>query len=184
MYTARTFTAEISVPEYLDRFVDIPTFHEACRTCSNYNHIWSCPPYDFDVLEYWNRFRTLRLLAEKITFSPELTSRSYTSEELQTLLAQVLPVEKQHLSDLMMAEEKKISGSISLSAGNCTVCQGNCTRSQGKPCRFPDQMRYSIESLGGNVGLTISKLMGIRLLWMEEGRLPDYFVLVSGLLIP
>lgn len=45
-------------------------------------------------------------------------------------------------------------------------------------------MRYSIESLGGNVGLTIEKLMGIHLEWMEEGRLPHHFVLVSGLLLP
>ena len=45
-------------------------------------------------------------------------------------------------------------------------------------------MRYSIESLGGNVGLTIEKLMGIQLEWMEEGKLPHHFVLVCGLLIP
>ena len=43
-------------------------------------------------------------------------------------------------------------------------------------------MRYSIESIGGNVGLTLGKLMGIELEWMEEGRLPHYFVLVCGLL--
>ena len=43
-------------------------------------------------------------------------------------------------------------------------------------------MRYSIESLGGNVGLTVSKLMGIELEWMEEGKIPSYFVLAGGLL--
>ena len=43
-------------------------------------------------------------------------------------------------------------------------------------------MRYSIESLGGNVGLTVSKLMGIELEWVTEGKVPSYFVLVGGLL--
>ena len=43
-------------------------------------------------------------------------------------------------------------------------------------------MRYSIESLGGNVGLTISKLLKLELEWIEEGKLPNYFILVSGLL--
>lgn len=43
-------------------------------------------------------------------------------------------------------------------------------------------MRHSIESLGGNVGLTCSRLMKIELMWMEEGKLPPYFVLVCGLL--
>lgn len=42
-------------------------------------------------------------------------------------------------------------------------------------------MRYSIESIGGNVGLTVSKLMGIELEWVQEGKLPSYFVLVGGL---
>ena len=55
---------------------------------------------------------------------------------------------------------------------------------KGEPCLFPDKMRYSIESLGGNVGLTIEKLMGLHLEWMEEGHLPHHFVLVCGLLLP
>lgn len=44
-------------------------------------------------------------------------------------------------------------------------------------------MRYSIESIGGNVGLTVSKLLGIQLEWLKEGQVPEYFVLVGGLLI-
>ena len=82
----------------------------------------------------------------------------------------------------MMEEEKKYPGSISLSAGSCSRCKGGCTRPQGKPCRFPDEIRYSIESLGGNVGMTIEKLMGLELEWMEEGKLPSHFILVNGLL--
>ena len=58
----------------------------------------------------------------------------------------------------------------------------SCARAEGLPCRYPEKMRYSIESLGGNVGLTVSKLMGIELEWMEEGKMPSYFVLVGGLL--
>ena len=85
---------------------------------------------------------------------------------------------------MLMEEEKKHPGSISLSAGSCQLCKNGCAKPLGQPCRFPDQMRYSIESLGGNVGLTIEKLMGIQLEWMEEGKLPHHFVLVCGLLIP
>lgn len=43
-------------------------------------------------------------------------------------------------------------------------------------------MRYSIEALGGSVGMTIEKLMGLKLEWMEDGTLPHYFVLVCGML--
>ena len=65
-----------------------------------------------------------------------------------------------------------------------TAAPHGCTRPDGQPCRYPDTMRYSIEALGGNVGLTVQKLLGIQLEWMEEGKLPSYFVLVGGLLMP
>lgn len=38
------------------------------------------------------------------------------------------------------------------------------------------------EAIGGNVGKTISKLCGIEIEWIEDGRLPEHFVLVGGLL--
>ena len=60
--------------------------------------------------------------------------------------------------------------------------KGNCTRPEGKPCRYPEKMRYSIESIGGNVGKTVSKLLGIELEWIQDGKVPSYFVLCGGLL--
>ena len=90
---------------------------------------------------------------------------------------------KARLSRELYEKEQEFPGSVSLSAGCCTWCGGTCKRAEGQPCRFPDKMRYSIESLGGNVGLTISRLMGIELEWMKEGTMPRYFVLVSGLLV-
>ena len=45
-------------------------------------------------------------------------------------------------------------------------------------------MRYSVESLGGNVGLTVQKLLHLHLEWIEENRLPHHFILVNGLLLP
>ncbi|MDO4307417.1 MAG: DUF2284 domain-containing protein [Eubacteriales bacterium] len=184
MYTITAHKATISVPEFIEKFVDVPTFLEACKACPNYGHIWSCPPYDFDVMEYWKRFRTLELQAVRILFDKEVTERSYTKEELDSIINQVIPAEKQKLTDQLLAMEKEHPGSISLSAGSCSTCRNGCTRPCGAPCRYPEGMRYSIESLGGNVGLTIEKLLGLHLEWMEENRLPHHFVLVCGLLLP
>lgn len=184
MYTTTQHEATISVPEYLDRFVDIPTFLEACRACPNYDRTWSCPSYDFDVTEYWNRYKTFRLLATKIVFDEDTLSKTYTQEEIDAILENVLIPEKQKLSEELFRQEAEIPGSISLSAGSCRLCKNGCSKPLGQPCRFPEKMRYSVEALGGNVGLTIEKLMGIHLEWMEKGRLPHHFVLVSGLLIP
>lgn len=184
MYTTTRHEADIPVAEYVERFVDIPTFLAACQKCPNYSHVWSCPPYEFDVEKYWSKYRTLYLLATKIVFDEDVREKSYTEEELQEVTKRVLGTEKRKLGEELLEKEKKYPGSVSLSAGSCEQCVSGCTRDAGEPCRNPETMRYSIESLGGNVGLTIEKLMGIRLEWMEAGKLPHHFVLVNGLLIP
>ena len=184
MYTLTRHEASIPVSDYIQGYVDIPTFLVACQACPNYGKVWSCPPYDFDVLQYWKGYTTLHLLASKITFDEDVLAREYSKEELAAITNEVLPKEKQQLSEELFLLEKEYPGSVSLSAGSCTLCKNGCAKKEGLPCRYPETMRYSIESLGGNVGLTIEKLMGVKLEWMEEGRLPHHFVLVSGLLIP
>lgn len=182
MYTTERYTATISVDEYFEKYVDIPTFLECCKACPNYDKTWSCPPYDFDVESYWKKYSTLDLTAIKIIFDKELTAKKLAKEEIKTIMDQSLFTEKERLSQELLEAESKTPDSISLSAGSCSLCNGNCPRKDGEVCRFPDKMRYSIESIGGNVGLTISKLMGLNLEWMEDGKLPGHFVLVCGLL--
>lgn len=182
MYTTESFTASISVSDYMENYVDIPTFMEYCKACSNYGRLWSCPPYDFDAEAYWRQFQTLDLLAVKITFDLDYAGQSFTPEQLNEIYDQSMKIEKERLSEILHKKENEYTHAISLSAGSCTCCHDGCTRCSGQTCRYPDQLRYSIESLGGNVGLTLSRCMGIELEWIEEGRLPTYFVLVSGLL--
>lgn len=184
MYTTLTYEKSISVSEYLENYTDISGFLEACKKCGNYGRIWACPPYGFDVEQYWKKYEILQLLAVKIVFDPSYTKKTYTPDELQSLIDPILHREKQKISDILFQREQEYPGSVSLSAGSCSRCPNGCLRTEGKLCRYPDAMRYSIESLGGNVGLTISKLMGQHLEWMEEGKLPHHFVLVGGLLLP
>ena len=174
-YTTERFTADISVEEYIEKYVAVEEFLECCKACPNYEKKWSCPSYDFDVLEYWKKYETAHFIAEKIIFDEECVGKEISADD-------VIEEVKQALSEELFEREKNEPGSISLSAGSCSLCTNGCSRLDGEPCRYPDKMRYSIESLGGNVGMTISKLMGIELEWMQEGKLPSYFVLVCGLL--
>lgn len=183
MYKTQRYQAEIPVKEYLERYVDVETFLESCRACPNYGKLWSCPPYEFDPLDYWREYNTLYLIAEKIQFDKEYAGKSFPQEKIEEITRTALGDVKARLSRELYEKEQEFPGSVSLSAGCCTWCGGICKRTEGQPCRFPDKMRYSIESLGGNVGLTISRLMGIELEWMKEGTMPRYFVLVSGLLV-
>ncbi len=177
MYNIEKSEREITVEEYIKDYVNVEEFLECCKECPNYSTVWSCPPYDFDPKEYWKKFSTLKVIARKINFDQEQIGDD--TEKMKALLEEV----KGQMSDELYKMEKQYEGSTSLSAGSCSLCaKEGCTRPQGSPCRHPEEMRYSIESIGGNVGLTVSKLMGIELEWVENGKMPSYFVLVGGLL--
>ena len=76
-----------------------------------------------------------------------------------------------------------ISGETSraLFAGACELCE-SCNKESGEPCRHPEQMRYSIEALGGNVAQAAQFYFDDRILWAANGHLPEYFILLGGLL--
>ena len=183
-YRVEEFEAEAVVADYVESCVNVEEFLECCKACHNYEHVWSCPPFDFSPEEYWKRYDKLYLRARKILFSEEMLKRDYTSEELEEITRQVMGREKEKLGELLFSMERENPGSISLWAGRCRQCgQTGCSRETGEACKHPDKLRYSIEALGGNVGLTITKYLGQQLIWMEEGKLPEYFMLVGGLLV-
>ena len=169
-----TYEKEIKVADYIEGYVCVEEFLEMCKACENYDRKWSCPSYDFDPIEdYWKKFETLRVVGKKMFLEEG------EKENWQELVGQI----QDTLTAELYEREMEFPGSQSLSAGSCRICgQNHCARKNGEPCRFPDKLRYSIESLGGNVGLTCTKLLGVPLQWMEEGKVPDYFVLVGGLL--
>ena len=174
MYRTEKKECTVKVSEYIENYVNVEEFLEYCKSCPNYGNVWSCPPYDFSPEDYWKEFSSLYLTARKIIFDKEVSQ-----EECGDILLEV----KGEMSRELYEMEEQFPGSVALSAGSCNLCRDmGCGRKSGLPCRYPEKMRYSIESIGGNVGLTVSKLMGIELEWIEEGKLPSYFVLVGGLL--
>lgn len=174
MYTVERREKTIKVDDYLKNYVNVEEFLGYCKNCKNYEKVWSCPSYDFNPEEYWKEYDELLVVARKIIFDKEVDiPRSY----------EIMLEVKQDMSRELYEMKKEYPGSVSLSAGSCNLCEKDgCTRLAGEPCRHPDLMRYSIESIGGDVGRTVSKLMGYELEWIEEGKVPSYYVLVGGLL--
>ena len=68
-----------------------------------------------------------------------------------------------------------------LLAGTCDQCEV-CEKVQGHPCGRPELLRYSIEALGGDVEGCLQHYFHLPMLWGRDGKAPDYFVLVGGLL--
>ena len=65
-YRAEDFSVTVSVADYIARFRDAERFEGCCRACPNYGCSWGCPPFDFDVEEYLNRYSRALLIATKI----------------------------------------------------------------------------------------------------------------------
>lgn len=165
------FEKEIAVSDFVRNFVDVAKFYGLCRSCPNCGKVWSCPPYSFDPLDIWNKFKTLQVIAYKI-------EPSDSCEESLRLLEKT----KHEMLLYTYGLEKENPGSAALSAGKCQLCR-ECSRSKDEPCRNPGKMRYSIESLGGDVEKTLRELFNIEILWEADGKMPEYYILCGGLLL-
>jgi predicted metal-binding protein len=177
-------TATIAVARFLQDYVDVPQFVEYCRACPKYGKIWSCAPYSFDVTDIWRKYETLELIGVKVRPSATLRDGTYTREQLREIYEALTFKEKRKLSSELLARETETPGSLFLSEGSCDICPEGCARTASQPCRHPDLMRYSVESLGANVQKAARDLLHIEIVWPQNGKLPDYFMLVAGLLIP
>ncbi len=176
IYTVRELENEVSMTEYLRDCVDVLKFLACCKACPNYGTVWSCPPFDsFDPMELWNRYAGLRLYARMLI--PD-----WPGQDAQAAL-RALYEEKSICLNTLLQWEAAVPGSLALAAGSCSLCSP-CARKAGQPCKQPEFMRYSIESLGGDVGLTACRYFGHPLLWINDGVVPEYLMLVGALLLP
>lgn len=172
---------ETACDEYYKNYVDVKRFEECCAACAGWSGTWACPPYDFDPEDIWHSFKTILLYAKKVFVPNELAEKTYKGNELfEAYEALLKPVKRKMLSELFEMEAL-FPGSMLLSAGGCDFCE-TCTRPAGESCRLPHKLRYSVESIGGNVLKSIEDFFGEKILWAENGRLPEYYILLGALL--
>lgn len=174
-------SSALPVATVLSNYVDAPKFLAACAKCPNYGRIGSCPPYDFNVVDYWRAYDSAEILAVQAFVPDALRAQTYSAGDLRLVIENLVSEACSALDAYLAPMESARPGSRMLSAGKCKRCK-DCACAHGQPCRFPDTIRYSIESLGGDVVALVKDLFGLELLWAEEGQLPEYFVLVGALL--
>ena len=178
LYSCTTLEKTVPLKEFRRDLVDVPRFLGYCLDCPNSGRFWSCPPFEFDPREIWERYGALLLYAQKIVFRKD---RLFPGER-RAFEATELPKVKAGLARELLAMEAEAPGSLALFAGKCDLCPV-CARTEGKPCRMPDRMRYSIEALGGDCGGALEKYFGETLQWSAGQRLPEQIILLGGLLL-
>ncbi|MBR5284771.1 MAG: DUF2284 domain-containing protein [Clostridia bacterium] len=171
-YTVFRMEQITSVEDYLSGYVDVPKFEALCRSCPNYGRKWSCPPFGTDPMEIWKKYNTLRLIAHILVPKDGTTGMELLAAHEE---------EKNKLRLWLTAYEEAHPKSLALWAGTCDLC-GRCAKIDGEPCRFPEQMRHSIEALGGDVGKTAADYFDHPIQWITENQTPAYMTLMGGLL--
>ena len=63
-------TADINVDEFVE----------------NYEKNWNCPPFDFDVMDVWNSYSKLKIIAFKMNFDDEELATDFSDNELEFVL--------------------------------------------------------------------------------------------------
>lgn len=173
-YHIRELTAEVDVADFVERFVRVEQFLEACRRCPNYEKRWTCPPFDFDPMDIWREYRTLKLYARVLYADAP-------NQPMNEAIA-ALKREKTVYREKLWQWEQAEPGSRMLLAGTCERC-AVCEKERGSICCFPEQLRHSIEALGGDVEGCTRHYFHMPVLWGKDGLAPEYLVLVGGLLI-
>lgn len=171
-YTVKRFHSHIDINEIIDNYFDFDTTYERCKACSGFAGTWSCPSYSFDTKRYFEKFNKLHLIVDRV------------SNEGCTSLAEAenrLSAEKKVFDKEMRNLEKKHFGNTALAAQECVNCDP-CNRKLGEPCSHPEVMRYSLESLGVITTKLIKDKFDFEILWSEGNDVPEYYVLVGGLL--
>lgn len=185
LYTVEEQVQDLQVEDFLANYFNFSRYLACCQGCPNFGKFWTCPPFDFDVVDYWRQYRTLRAVARKYIIDPETVQKTLTPEELNFLMESVTIPERHRLANDLAEMEGATPGSRYLSAGTCDLCgYGKCSRLCGKNCVRGIEMHYSLESIGGSVTELTRDLFGYDILWIKDGHLPEYFSLVGGLLMP
>lgn len=178
LFEVEQLTADLDVDEYYEKYVDVEKYLEYCKECSDYATNWSCPPYDFDPNDIWKSYNKLKVFAFKYNFSKELLDETFEEDQLNIFLKRLDRTKVKLMNVIYRMEDEN---SMGLGMGPCNLCP-MCTRSFGMPCKMPFKLRYSIESLGGNVDDMIKEVFDIEVKYPKDGKLPEYLMFVGGLL--
>lgn len=172
MYKTERFETYLSIDELMDNYYDFECTYSKCSQCSNFGKIWSCPGLDFDPAEFWRKFSRFHFIVDKVS-----NSGTQTAEEAQERLFK----EKRRFDAELLEKEKAIPGSYALAAQECVQC-ARCARLSGLPCIHPEIMRYGPETIGLLAVKMAEDKFGFPVQWSDGESIPDYYLLIGGVI--
>ena len=186
-FEVETLTTSLSCQKFLDAYYNQSSLEELCRVCPKYGRSWTCPPLAFLPDFIWREYEQLELICDKVTLHTEKAAAitlnsTQNPEELINEFKQTVYLEaKKQMEERLLLQERQNPPARALFPGSCNRCE-SCQRAVRKPCLAPENIRYSIEALGGNVAGLIKEELGLEFDWTGSGQMPSYYLLVGGVL--
>lgn len=182
-YTVSTKQATMAADEFVSRYRDVERIASYCLQCPGYGKTWSCPPYDFDPRIVSDGFKTVTLMATVIEFDEDTRAACKTPEQSAITGREAMEQVWKTLLPKLYEMERQEPGSRCFTF-RCTLCPEGCTRPEGKPCRHPELMRHSLESVGFDIEAMTREQLGIELAWSRDGSLSRTITLVTAIFHP
>lgn len=157
-----------SVDDLIQSSWDLETVSGYCRSCEFYQRNFSCPPQQFDILQYLKPFNRVLLVAHELALDP---ARPMS-------LAEHFYSRKQCIDQRLMQLEKQYPQNLVLLPGQCQNCQPSCGTSGLAGCAQPELKRYSLESLGFNVATLLNTYFDKELTFTEDRVILVYAILL------
>ena len=73
-------TTMIPVSDYATGYRNVEKFLRLCQQCSKFGKSWTCPPCEFDVKAFVDRFKYAHILGSKMTFDEATLAETTTPE--------------------------------------------------------------------------------------------------------
>lgn len=160
----------------LNEFSNKTLFNSLCeKGCPNYGHKWSCPPYSPAFTKYSLDYDKAIL----ILMNCNLDQFDYIKTEYMKVKASN-SILKAKIDILVRNLESKYDG-LMISNGSCRLCKP-CNCKKELPCKKPKLKRYSMESLGLDVGEISKRHFKHELLWYKNKTAPLYSTVLSCIL--
>jgi predicted metal-binding protein len=172
-----------------------------CQNCDQYERNYSCPGHPFDEWTYVTGYSHAVLILTEIPtealttrkedlYSLDLSSRVLDQHRAKSpdgtvapevaLAMYVYDAVKSQMTERLLLFEQQHSDTVGLPPGSCTSCEV-CLKSVGVDCPNPENVRYSLESLGFKVSDIYERFFDRPLEWVS-GKLPATFQTCSAIL--
>jgi len=138
--------------------------------CPNYNHSWACPPeapYMKGEVSKYSKFFLVYIKFDLASYVKKQKQKyPYRSEQsirnrfyMKNILRDDL---EKKIDSFLEKYNNDFEEKLIFWDGHCRLCEKRdyqkCTYDDGDPCRFPNQIRYSMESVGIDVTKMVNNL--------------------------